>query len=148
MSKEQVLNRIDQEWKTFLDSFAGLSDNILLEPGVVGHWSIRDVLTHLSTWEEEAQKMLPLILEGKPTPRYTRYGGIDAFNAQEQERKRHLPLEYVKGELLTTHQRLLEFLIGVPDSMFSSKSRFYKRLKLDTYNHYREHAPQISKWRS
>lgn len=148
MRKEQVLTQIEQEWKAFLDSFADLTDNILMESGAVGHWSIRDVLTHIATWEEEAQKMLPLILEDKPTPRYTRYGGIDAFNAQAQERKRHLPLEFVKDELLATHQRLLNFLTGVPDSIFSSKSRFSKRLRLDTYNHYREHAHQINKWRA
>ena len=148
MSKEQVLTRIEQEWKVFLDSFAGLTDNILMESGAVGYWSIRDVLAHIATWEEEALKVLPLILEGKPTPRYTRYGGIDAFNAQEQGRKQHLPLELVKDELVATHQRLLKFLTEIPDSMFSSKSRFAKRLRLDTYNHYREHAHQINKWRA
>lgn len=148
MSKEHVLTRIEQEWKAFLDSFAGLTDNMLVESGAVGHWSIRDVLAHIASWEEEALKVLPLILEGKPIPRYTRYGGIDAFNAQEQERKRHLRLALVKDELITTHQRLLKFLIETPDSMFSSKSRFAKRLRLDTYNHYREHAQQINKWRA
>ena len=119
-----------------------------MESGVVGYWSIRDVLTHIATWEGEAQKMLPLILDGRPTPRYTRYGGIDAFNTQEQERKRHFTLELIKDELFVTHQRLLEFLTEVPDSMFSSKSRFSKRLRLDTYNHYREHTSQINKWRA
>jgi len=148
MSKEQTLTRIEQEWKAFLDSFAGLADNILMESGAVGHWSIRDVLAHIATWEEEALKVLPLILEGKPIPRYIRYGGIDAFNAHEQERKRHLLLELVIEELATTHKRLLQFLTEVPDSMFLSKNRFAKRLRLDTYNHYREHAHHIGEWRA
>jgi len=148
MSKEQILIQIGQEWQAFLSSFAGLTDNLLMESGAVGHWSIRDVLSHITTWEEEALKVLPLILEGKPIPRYTRYGGIDAFNAQEQERKRHFPLELVKDELIATHEHLLQLLTEVPDSMFSSKNRFYKRLRLDTYNHYREHIPQINKWRA
>ena len=95
MSKEQILIRLEQEWKAFLDSLVGLTDNILMESGAVGHWSIRDVMAHIATWEEEALKVLPLILEGKPIPRYTKYGGIDVFNALEQERKRHLPLELV-----------------------------------------------------
>jgi hypothetical protein len=52
-----------------------------MEPGVTGDWSVRDILAHVSTWEEEALTHLPLILEGGTPPRYSvRYGGIDAFN--------------------------------------------------------------------
>jgi len=148
MSKEQVLNRIEQEWEIFLESIRGLTDSGMMKSGAVGYWSIRDVLAHIATWEQEALKVLPLILEGKPTPRYTRYGGIDAFNAREQERKRHLSLELVREELVATHQLLLNFLAELPESAFSSKGRFVKRLRLDTYNHYREHADQITKWRA
>jgi len=148
MSKERVLNRIEQGWKIFLESFRCLTDNTMMESGAVGYWSVRDVLAHIATWEEEALKALPLILEGKSTPRYTRYGGIDAFNAQEQERKQHLSIELVKQESVATHQRLLDFLAELPESTFSPKSRFVKRLRLDTYNHYREHANQITQWRA
>jgi hypothetical protein len=60
---------------------AQLSDAQLMEPGVTGDWSVRDILAHVSTWEEEALPHLPLILEGGTPPRYSvRYGGIDAFN--------------------------------------------------------------------
>ena len=59
MSKEQVLTRMEKEWRVFLDSFAGLADNVLMESGAVGHWSIRDLLAHIATWEEEALKALP-----------------------------------------------------------------------------------------
>jgi len=148
MSKERVLNRIEQEWEIFLESIRGLTDNRMMESGAVGYWSVRDVLAHIATWEQEALKVFPLIFEGKPTPRYTRYGGIDEFNAREQERKRHLSLELVKEELVATHQLLLNFLAELPESAFSPKSRFVKRLRLDTYNHYREHADQITKWRA
>lgn len=148
MSKEQVLNRIEQGWEIFLESIRGLTDNEMMESGVVGYWSVRDVLAHIATWDQEALKVLPLILEGKPTPGYTRYGGIDAFNAKEQEQKRHLSLELVKQELAATHQLLLNFLAELPESAFSPKSRFVKRLPNDTYDHYREHADQIIKWRA
>jgi len=148
MNKEAVLNRLEKEWKAFLESYKGLTDNIMMESGAVGHWSVRDVLAHITTWEEEALKVLPLILEGKPTPRYTQYGGIDAFNAREQERKQHLSLKLVKRQLVATHQSLIGFLEECPDSAFASQSRFLKRLRLDTINHYREHVNQIARWRA
>jgi hypothetical protein len=36
----------------------------MMEPGVTGAWSVRDTLAHVTSWEEEALKHLPLILKG------------------------------------------------------------------------------------
>lgn len=86
-----LLKRLDGAWGAFKESYAGLSDAQLMEPGVSGAWSVRDILAHVTAWEEEALKHLPLILEGGQPPRYSlRYGGIDAFNAQMTEQKRGL----------------------------------------------------------
>ena len=148
MNREKALNRLEKEWKVFIKSFEGLPDDIMLESGAVGYWSVRDVLAHITTWEEETLKTLPLILEDKPTPRYTRYGDIDAFNAREQERKIDYSFELVKQQLVATHKSLVNFLAECPDSAFTSKSRFLKRLRLDTINHYREHINQITRWRA
>ncbi|MBU2535039.1 MAG: DinB family protein [Chloroflexota bacterium] len=144
MKKARTLDRLKREWQALLNTWKGLPEDVLLLPGAVGHWSTRDVMAHIATWEEEALKALPLILEGKPLPRYM---GIDAFNAREQARKRHLPLKRVKEELLATHKKLVQFLENVPESAFASP-RFTKRLRLDAIGHYREHAAQIAAWRT
>ena len=148
MKKERLLTKIEDNWMTFRESFAGLTDDMLMESGAVGQWSVRDVLAHISTWEEEAIKAFTLIMDRKPVPLYRQFGGIDAFNAREQGRKRHLSLEQVKDELTVTHQRLLQILTETPESAFSLNKRLNKRLRYDTYGHYREHTDQIIKWRS
>ena len=82
MDRPGLLKRLDTAWGAFQDSYAGLPAAELMEPGVTGDWSVRDILAHVTTWEEEALKYLPLILEGGTPPRYrATYGGIDAFNA-------------------------------------------------------------------
>ena len=49
----------------------------LAEPGVSGGWSVKDSLTHVTTWEAEALQYLPLILAGGTPPRYsTQYSGM------------------------------------------------------------------------
>jgi len=144
LKKTRTLDRLQWEWQALLQTWEGLPENVLLKPGAVGHWSTRDVMAHVTTWNEEARKALPLILEGKPLPRYM---GIDAFNAREQARKQHLPLKRVKEELLVTHKKLVQFLENVPESAFASP-RFGKRLRLDAIGHYREHAAQIAAWRT
>ena len=60
--RQQLLQRLDKAWVAFNKSYAGLSDSQLMEPGVSGTWSVRDILTHVTTWEEEVLKRLPLIL--------------------------------------------------------------------------------------
>ena len=113
----------------------------MVEPGVVGDWSVRDILGHVTTWEEEALKSLPLILEGRKPPKYSvLYGGIDAFNAQESERKRGLPLVEVLSQLETTHGRLCFVRRGRAGKQFAGESPFRHRLRLDTYSHYPLHA--------
>ncbi len=147
MSKESVLKRIEKEWQGFLESWRGLSDEALLEPNAVGVWSLRDLLAHISTWEEETLKTIPLILKGQPVPRYASFGGIDAFNAREQERKRNLDLDEVKNQLLSCHERLMDFLTEIPKSDFDTNKRLLNRIRWDTYHHYHEHAKQIREWR-
>ncbi len=126
----------------------GLTDDQLMGKGVVGQWSVRDLFAHITTWEEEAIKVLSQILAEKPVSGYRPYGGIDKFNAREQERKRDLSLEQLKDELELTHQRLLEQLRLTPKSVFFTNKSLIRRLRNDTYGHYKEHADQINMWRS
>ena len=41
MDRSQLLKRLDKAWEAFKESYAGLSDSELLEPGVTGAWSAR-----------------------------------------------------------------------------------------------------------
>lgn len=149
MKKEKVINKIEQAWAAFQDSYAGLTDEQILEPGVTGDWSVRDILAHVTWWEAEALKHLPLIMQGGRPPRYADlYGGIDAFNAQMTERKRRLKLSEVRYQLDKTHLRVLEYLQSVPEEQFASETRFRRRLRLDTYRHYPLHTQAILDWRA
>jgi len=142
------LKRLDQAWQDFRNSYAGLSDAQLMTPGVTGAWSVRDILAHVSTWEEEALKSLPVILNGGKPPQYSRlYGGIDAFNALMTEQKRNLSLAQVFRQLDAIHQRLIEFIEKAPEEQLRGETRFRRRLRLDTYGHYPIHAAAVRTWR-
>src|SRR2546428_4098548 len=139
---------MDTAWVAFGESYAGLSDVQLMEPGVTGAWSDRDILAHVTTWEEEALKHLPLILEGGTPPRYSvQYGGIDAFNARMTEEKRTLSLSEVRAQLAATHGRLVDFVQSAPDHQLSAATRFRHRLRLDTDGHHPLHAEAIPQHR-
>lgn len=148
MNKQQLLQKLEQSWEAFRDSYSGLPEALLLKPGVTGDWSVKDILAHVSWWEEEALKHLPTILQGDRPARYSVvYGGIDSFNAQMTELKRRLSLAEAREQLDATHYRLVEYLQGVPEDQFATDTRFRRRLRLDTYSHYPIHTLAIRKWR-
>ncbi|KPK22792.1 MAG: hypothetical protein AMJ70_05055 [Dehalococcoidia bacterium SG8_51_3] len=60
MKKERALAKLEEEWQALLQTWEGLPENMILQPGAVGYWSVRDVMAHIPTWEEEAMKALPL----------------------------------------------------------------------------------------
>ncbi len=115
---------------------------------MTGNWSVKDILAHVSTWEEEALKHLPHILAGSRPPRYKdAYGGLDAFNALMTEKKRALSLLEVQQQLDETHQRLLETIAGLPEDQFTTETRVRRRIRLDAYSHYPVHTRAILAWR-
>jgi Protein of unknown function (DUF1706) len=148
VNREQLLHRLDSAWVAFQASYAGLSSSRLTEPGVVGDWSVKDIIAHVTWWEEEALRHLPLIMVGDRPPRYSvTYGGIDAFNAMMAERKRDVPLSDVLTQQNETHRRLIDFIQSVSEDQFTRESRFRRRLRLDTYSHYPIHTNAIREWR-
>jgi len=125
-----------------------LSSSRLTEPGVAGDWSVKDIVAHVTWWEEEALRHLPLIIAGGRPPRYSvAYGGIDAFNAMMAERKRDVPLSDVLTQQHDTHRRLIDFIQSVSEDQFTRETRFRHRLRLDTYSHYPIHTNAIGEWR-
>ena len=149
MNRRQLRGRIDRAWSAFQDSYAGLEERKLLAPGVTGRWSVRDIIAHVSVWEEESLAHLPTLMEGGRAPRYSDlYGGIDAFNALKTEEKAGLSLREVFREQEKTHRRLLDFIDRVPEEHFATETRFRRRLRYDTYGHYPLHGEAILRWRA
>jgi Protein of unknown function (DUF1706) len=148
MNREQLLRKLDRAWTEFKESYASLSDARLTAPGVVGDWSVKDIIAHVTWWEEEALKYLPLIIKAGTPPRYsTHYGGINAFNALMTDRKHDLSLADVLRQQELVHHQLIDYLQSVPEEHFIRETRFRHRLRLDTYSHYPEHTKAIREWR-
>ena len=76
-----------------------------------------------------------------------RYGGIDAFNARMTEEKRSLSVQEVLRQLDDTHGRLIDVVQRTPAAHFTRDTRVRRRLRLDTYGHYPEHAEAVREWR-
>jgi hypothetical protein len=146
---QQVLEKLNRAWKDFEESYAGLSNEELLTPNVTGKWSVRDIIAHVTWWEEESLKHMPLILEGGTPLRYSdKYGGIDDFNAIMTVKRSHLTLEEVLQQHDEVHERLLSYVREVPEDLWARETKVRRRLRLDTFGHYPIHTNAIRAWRA
>lgn len=149
MKRQQLLGRLNTAWTDFEQSYAGLSKPELMIPRVTGEWSVRDIIAHVTWWEQEALKSLPVIRDGGAWPRYaTKYGGIDAFNAMMTEERRHLTLTDVLIQHDDVHAQLMTYVSAAPEELITRETRFRRRLRYDTYGHYPIHANAIRAWRA
>lgn len=149
VTRQQLRQRLDDAWRDFTVSYAGLSEAELVTSGVTKAWSVRDIIAHVTTWEEEALKHAPEILEGRRPPRYSvTYGGIDAFNALRTKQKAHLSLAEVFRQHREIHQRVITMIEQAPEDEIVRETRFRRRVKLDTYGHYPTHTQAIVRWRA
>jgi hypothetical protein len=147
MNNAQLRQRIETAWDALTESYAGLTEEQMTQPGVTDDWSVKDILAHVTIWELEALTHLPTVMAGRRPPRYAATGGIDAFNAREVAAKAALPLAEVLRQREETHHRLLAYLDTVPEEQIRTETRFRHRLRLDTWSHYPIHARAIAEWR-
>ena len=141
--RDQVFRRIESEWTQLQELIARVPAELMEGAQVVGTWSVKDLLGHIATWEAEAMGNIERFLDAGLGEMRTY--DVDEFNEQTTQAKRRLFLEEVTRDLAETHARLLVFLRDLPESAFHSES-VPRRIRLDTYEHYLEHAETLRGW--
>ena len=144
-SKEGLLLDLQVEWERLVASLEGLTEVDLLEPGVVGPWSIKDLQGHISSWEEEVIDMLRIQLSGQEANFAPHV--VDEWNALQVEGKNSIPLQEIQTAFHETHQRLAELASQLPDELFHDMTRIRLALEADAWGHYVEHRSQVEAWR-
>jgi uncharacterized damage-inducible protein DinB len=133
---------VDAEWARFIAAVRSVPENRLLEPGVSGSWSVKDIAGHVATWDH----LLLGILQGDPGARRNATQNVDAFNAAESKRKRGVAVDNVLRALEATHAALRDTLEAAPLEVFGEDYPWQKALHDDTHLHYAEHAADIQRW--
>ena len=68
MKKSELLNWLQEEyqqWEAFLDQ---IDPAHMDQPGVSGHWSIRDIVAHLTGWRRRTVARLQAAQRSEPEP--------------------------------------------------------------------------------
>jgi len=147
-----VEERMNQEWAALDMALTGLSDEQMIETGVVSEWSVKDLLGHMAFWAQQAAKNTELVNAGRQDEiaRPDSPEATDRWNARERFARADRPLAEVRRELEESHRRALAALADLPDEKLNldvDGGTFLELYAVDTYDHYREHIAQVLSWR-
>lgn len=114
---------------------------------MLGEWSAKDVIAHVSAWDELASLDIRRIGRGHvPCLAAFREAEVDEWNAfYMRGRKLFLPAQ-VFFELEECYDMLVEALETVPQAMFQQGSMVTNLLAISVH-HYQDHGGHIREWR-
>ena len=118
-----------------------LSEEQMLRPNVVGTWSVKDVLAHLTWWE---QAMISEIVHGVELDPGLNGEPWSTERANELmvEAKRGTPLAEVLAAFHDSYQQVLPMVEHLSEEDLASEE-LYTHLANNTGNHYAEHRQMI-----
>ena len=157
MDKEGILLRIQTERRWLEKNLASLNDKEMIEPGVTGDWSVKDILAHLVDWEQRFLGWYQAGLRGEipqtPAPGIT-WKELDKLNQMIFAQYENQPLAEVKAEFQASYQQVLQTVKAIAhDDIFpvgrfawTGKSNLAAYILANTTNHYRWAKTQIRRW--
>jgi hypothetical protein len=157
MTKDELIEALEDEREKMLDAIDGLSDEELQRPGANGEWSVKDILIHLSAWEAEMVKLLWQAKQGqKPTSAHFNTPDVDARNQEWFEAYRGRELDRVLADFAALRQQTVRRVEAFSEADLNDVQHFswlggrplWEWVAGDSFEHEAEHAAQIREWRA
>lgn len=140
---QEILDQVITSRVALTSVIYGLSEAQLTTAGVVGSWSVKDVLAHIGKWEEVCLTELQKHLRGEEAG--GDYRDALPYNAQWEAELQSLSLLESVAYFETTHARLLSFLATLTTEQWDGYVRAWVRGSI--WHHFEEHGAEIHAWR-
>jgi len=123
--------------------------------GVVGLWSVKDILAHLSAWESEVVTALNQV-QNKRIPSILRIEDIDEWNDEQYRINLRRPLEVIQGDFEGVHKMLGRMIQDFDERSLLDNRKYswmegeplWYLVEENVTLHEREHADSIRAWRA
>jgi uncharacterized protein (TIGR03083 family) len=156
MDKASILNELRSKYAALEAILAPLDEAQLTTPGVIGGWSIKDILAHVTAWHH---RLLAWLHAAGHNEEPTISGPnseeeMDRLNEQFYQENKFRPLADVLGDFRSSYLQIVEAVQAMPEEDLIDPRRFAwldgdslrQLVAGDTYDHYEEHRQQIEEW--
>jgi hypothetical protein len=108
----ELISTLNQERTILADAIQGLPDSVLNQKGLVGEWSIKNVLAHLNGWERIVVQIFPERLATGVTPKIISdmNADEDGWNARQVNSSEHMTPQEQMAQFQQTRQELLRLI--------------------------------------
>jgi hypothetical protein len=157
MSKARLLALIRTERKSLDAELAELDGDQMTKPGVQGRWSIKDLMAHITVWEQRMIEWLKQALRGE-VPRQLPIGmtweDLDRWNEKTFLENRDRPLDEILAESDRSYRQAVRAVEMMPEEALIEPDYYvwrggkplWEMVAANTYWHYQEHREAIRSW--
>ncbi len=157
LSKTELFDLIHAERERLEGALEQLSEPQMTEPGIVGQWAVKDILSHVTFWEQKMLHRLRTGIVPQPAPGQTWDQMIDEMNEQNFTTNRFKALNAALDEFHASHEEVLKYLETIGEEELNDPNRYdwhrgepiWHYIAGNTYEHYREHVePILARYKS
>jgi uncharacterized protein (TIGR03083 family) len=157
MSKEKLLAEIQRERERLETTLAQIDPQEMLSPGVIDNWTVKDLLAHITVWE---QRMILWLadsvndIQPQMLPPGMTWDDLDQWNEQTYQAHRQRPLEQVVAEFAASFPQAFSAVREISEEDLVDPDRFPWRegrplwvmVAANTFWHYEEHNRSLQDW--
>ena len=156
-NRAELMELIRRERAALENTLSQLAEEQLLQLLGPDGWTVKDLLAHITIWEQRMVQWTRESLRGytpeRPAPEMT-WDDLDRLNQINYEESRDRPLDSVLGEFNRSYLQVLQIVGELTQEDLFDPMRFVWRhsdpmwhmVAANTWWHYREHNDTIRSW--
>jgi hypothetical protein len=145
-----LTDALDEARADFLDALTAVDAALVTAPGVLGEWSVRDLVVHVAFWAEHAAEAIDLATAGRGAEFGYSTAETDTMNARVLDEARSISpadaLEREEAAFGALRERVAGLEPGLLSTRLGNGDTVEEVIRYDGPDHYAEHTAHLRSW--
>ena len=147
---DTLLSALDAARYDFVDALADVDQDLVTAPGVIGEWSVRDLVVHVAAWAEHASEAIDLATSGRGAEFSYATTQTDAMNegilADARTTSPATALEREEVAFTSLRDRVASLDPSMLSTRLGNGDSVEEVIRYDGPDHYAEHTGHLRAW--
>lgn len=147
---DELLAALDSAREAFVDALEQVDADLVTAPGVMGEWSVRDLVVHVAAWAEHASHALDLATAGRGNEFDYSTDQTDAMNERILADGRTTSPAAALAREEAAFTRLRATVAGLDPALLAHRlgngDTVEEVIRYDGPDHYAEHTAHLRAW--
>lgn len=147
---DPLLEELDAARAAFVDALAEVDADLVTAPGVLGDWSVRDLVVHVAAWSEHGADALELATAGRGEQFAYSKADTDAMNERFADEARAISPARALEREEAAFGRFREAVAALDPARRTERlgngDTIEAVIRYDGPDHYTEHAGHVRAW--